>query len=185
MLVAYVFAPQASWEKIKPPKRAADARRDMADGMAAPEERIADAFNRYFDNFNIRVEAGEVRVGSRREIRARGWRIRFRVVPDDAGSPSLEFYATHRMTNDRHVRIWADGYLEHLDAIHGFFGYDPKVSGSEETAKQEHLKHNRMVAEQLRAAGLYPDGDINAYLRTGADRTDNGIGSADAREGGQ
>jgi hypothetical protein len=41
-----------------------------------------------------------------------------------------------------------------------------------------------MVAEQLRAAGLYPDGDINAYLRTGADRTDDGTGSADAQEGG-
>jgi len=90
---------------------------NMAGCMAAPEERIADAFNRYFANFNIRVEAGEVRVGSRRDIRTRGWRITFRVMPDDAGSPSLEFYATHRMTNDRHVRIWADGHVEELDAI--------------------------------------------------------------------
>jgi hypothetical protein len=152
--------------------------------MAAPEERIADAFNRYFANFNIRVEAGEVRVGGRRKIRARGWHITFRVVPDDAGSPSLEFYATHRMTNDRHVRIWADGYLEHLDAIHELVGYDhPKVPGSEEAAKEEYIRHNQMVAEQLRAAGLYPNSDINAYLRTGGDQTDNGIGSADAQEG--
>ena len=80
--------------------------------------------------------------------------------------------------------IWADGYLEHLDAIHEFVGYDPEVPGSEETANQEYLSHNRMVAEHLRAAGLYPDGDINAYLRTGADRTADGTGSADAQEGG-
>jgi hypothetical protein len=33
-----------------------------------------------------------------------------------------------------------------------------------------------MVAEQLRAAGLYPDGDINAYLRTGGNEVDRGLG---------
>jgi hypothetical protein len=57
------------------------------------------------------------------------------------------------------------------------------MPGSEEAAKEEYLRHNQMVAERLRAAGLYPDGDINAYLRTGGDQTDNGIGSADAQEG--
>lgn len=112
----------------------------MAEDAPTPAERIAEAFNRYFANFNIRVEAGEVRVGSRREIVERGWHIRFRVIPDDAGS--------------------------------------------KEANEEEYLRHNRQVAEELRAAGLYPDGDINAYLRTGADRTHGGIGSADAREGG-
>jgi hypothetical protein len=53
--------------------------------MATPEERIADKFNAYFANFNIRVEVDEVRIGSLREIRAQGWRIRYRVDPDDGG----------------------------------------------------------------------------------------------------
>ena len=140
--------------------------------MVAPEERIAEAFNACFSHFDIRIGVGEVVVGSRREIRQRGWWIAFRVLPDDAGFPSLEFYATHRMTSDRHARIWADGYLEELDAIREFYGYDPKVSGSEDAAHKEYLRHNRRVAQQLRAAGLYPNGDINAYLRTGGNEVD-------------
>jgi hypothetical protein len=45
-------------------------------------------------------------------IASQGWRIVYRVDPDDGGFPSLEFYATHRMTSDSHVRIWADGHTE-------------------------------------------------------------------------
>jgi hypothetical protein len=134
--------------------------------MATPEQRIADAFNDYFANFDIRIEADDVTLGSRREIRDKGWCIRLKVDPDDAGSPSLEFYAGHRMTDDRHHRIWADGYVEDLDAIRTFYGYNPKIPGAEEEAKREYLAHNRMVSEQLRASGLYPESDINTYLRT-------------------
>jgi hypothetical protein len=75
--------------------------------MASPEELIAEKFNAYFANFNIRIEVDDIRIGTLREIRADGWQIRYRVDPDDAGSPNLEFYATHRMSDDRHVRMWA------------------------------------------------------------------------------
>jgi hypothetical protein len=141
----------------------------MKADAATPEERIAEAFNRCFAHVDIRIAADDVVLGLRREIRERGWRIAFRVLPDDAGTPSLEFYATHRMTNDRHARIWSDGHLDELDAIWELYGFDPKVPGSKEAAEERFLKHNREVAAQLRASGLYPEGDINAYLRTGGD----------------
>ena len=153
--------------------------------MVAPEERIAKSFNGYFGNFDIRIEAGDVVVGSRQEIRRRGWWIAFRVLPDDAGFPSLEFYATHRMTNDRHGRIWADGHIDELDAIRELYGYDPKVPGSEDAAKREYLRHNQTVAEDLRAAGLYPASDINAYLRTGGDEVDSDLGESAERSDGE
>jgi hypothetical protein len=76
------------------------------------------------------------------------------------------------MTDDHHVRVWADGYAEQLDAIREAHGYDSNVPGSEVAAETEYLRRNRTVADQLRKAGLYPEGDINAYLTTGADRTD-------------
>lgn len=152
----------------------------MAGSNEAPEERIAAAFNGYFADFDILIDGGDVAVGSRRDLRKRGWWIAYRVLPDDAGFPSLEFYATHRMTDDRHVRIWADGCLETLDAIRGGFGYNPNVPRSKEAAEEQYLRYNRRVAEQLRAAGLYPGGDVNAYLRTGGDPTDQGTD----REGG-
>ena len=134
--------------------------------MPTPEERIADAFNRYFESFAIRIEPEDVEVGSHRSIVNRGWRIIYRVDPDDNGSPCLEFYATHRMTSDSHVRIWADGHTEELDAIYEAYAFDAKVPGSKEAAREKYLRHNQAVAEQLTARGLYPEGDINAFLRT-------------------
>ena len=135
--------------------------------MPTAEEQIADTFDRYFGNFGIRMDPDKVQIGGRGEIRSKGWYIRYRVVPDDAGGPSLEFYATHRMTNDRHALIWADGHLDTLEAIREFSAYNPDVPGAKEAADQDYRRHNRLVADRLRAAGLFPEGDINAYLRTG------------------
>ncbi len=131
-----------------------------------PEQLIAEAFNAYFGDFGIAVTPEDVVVGSHRRLGERGWRITYRVDPDDTGLPSLEFYATHRMTNDRHVRIRADGHVEHLEAIDESYAYDAKVPGSEEGARTRYLEHNRAVQGRLRERGLYPEGDINAYLRT-------------------
>ena len=143
-----------------------------------PDERIAEAFNARFVHFEISIAPADVVLGARRVIGERGWHIRFRVDPDDAGMPSLEYYATHRMTSDEHVRIWADGHVESLDAIYEAYMYDAKVPGSEEKAREEYLRHNRAVAEQLRERGLYPDGDINAFLRTGGlDAEEGSVGS--------
>lgn len=111
-------------------------------------------------------------LGNRREVGKRGWWIAYRVDPDDGGFPSLEFYAIHRMTDDSHVRISADGHAEQLDAIYEAYAYDAKVPGAEDAAREIYLRHNRRIAEQLRAAGLLPESDINVYLRTGGDQTD-------------
>jgi hypothetical protein len=139
----------------------------MTDGPTAPEGRIVDAFNAYFSNFDIRIEASNVAVGTRHELCKRGWRITLRVDPDDAGSPSIEFYATNWMTDDRDVRIWADGRVERLELIREGYAYNPEVQGSKDSSEREYLTHNRKIADELRAAGLFPEGDINAYLRTG------------------
>jgi hypothetical protein len=61
-----------------------------------------------------------------------------------------------------------------LDAIQEAHGYDPKVPGVEDAAREKYLKHNRRIEEQLRAAGLLPELDINAHRRTGSDQTDIG-----------
>src|SRR4051812_45821737 len=70
--------------------------------MSTPEERVAEAFNVRFATFEITLEPGDVVVGTHREIVKRGWRITYRVDPDDAGYPSLELYVVHRMTDDSH-----------------------------------------------------------------------------------
>jgi hypothetical protein len=140
------------------------------EGAAAPaqeaQKRIVDGFNAYFRKFGIRIPAADVMVGGHGRIAKRGWLIAYRIDPDDAGKPSLEFYATHRMTDDRHLRIRADGDFERLRTIHGGYGYKPEVPGSEEAARDAYLRHNREVVKELLGRGLYPHGDINAFLAT-------------------
>jgi hypothetical protein len=143
--------------------------------VQSPEELISEKFNAYFARFDIRIKPEDVTIGSHRMIGRQGWRIAYRVDPDDAGRPTLEFYATHRMTSDSRVRIWSDGHTEDLETIHEAYVYDAKLPGAEQAAEAAYLAHNRSVAEKLRDRGLYPDGDINAFLRTGG-AADEGSG---------
>ena len=124
--------------------------------MPTPEERVAGAFNRYLANSDIHIGPEDVAVGTGRTIGERGWRITYRVDPDDAGSPTLEFYAPHRMTSDSHVRIGADGHLEHLDAIYESYAFDAKVPGSEEAAREEYVRHNRASLAIFAPAAYFP-----------------------------
>ena len=66
----------------------------------------------------------------------------------------LEFYATHRMTNDRHVAISAYGRFEHLDTISEMVIFDPKSPGSRQAAAEEFQTHNQAIAKQLQDRGL-------------------------------
>lgn len=128
---------------------------------------IADVFNDYFRNWNIRISPGHVRDGNRDSIEARGWRINYLVDTDADGKLFLEFYATHRMTDDRHVRISSSGDVEDLDAITSMVFFDPNVAGDQERASRKNIEHNRKITAELEAKGLYPSGDINAFLRSG------------------
>lgn len=126
---------------------AMDAQPVVGDG----QRRIAESFNDYFANFGIAIEPEDVVCGSRRTIRHdSGWVITYRVDPDAAGAVSLEFYATHRRTNDRHARITADGEGEYLEALSeiAFLDSDNSVV--------EHEDRNAAIAQRLRDRGLYP-----------------------------
>lgn len=129
--------------------------------------RIADAFNSYFRNSSIQVSPSDIRPGARDSIAQRGWGIRYVVGSDDNGDLYLEFYATHRMTNDRHVLISSSGDMEHLDALNSMVFFDPNVGGDRERASRENIQRNQRVAEDLEAKGLFPSGNINAFLSTG------------------
>ncbi|MGH2817693.1 MAG: hypothetical protein ACRDJS_04445 [Actinomycetota bacterium] len=117
---------------------------------------ISEKFAEYFRNWDIRLPLGAEDARSRGEIHKAGWFIRYR-FDFEGGEKFLEFYATHRMTNYRRLRIYDSGRTESKDAIHSFM-----VAGREE----EYRAHNHRVAQELRQLGLYPEGDINAYLRT-------------------
>lgn len=123
-------------------------------------------FAEYFAHWSIELPPGAEAARARGTIHKKGWTIRYRFDSED-GDTFLEFYATHRMTNDRHVKITSLGEDEHLDAIDGMIVYDPKTPGSEEKARERNRKHNEAVVAELERKNLYPAGDINAFLRTG------------------
>lgn len=122
------------------------------------QRRIAEAFNNYFDTFPISIAVEDIVVGTRRTLRRDGWAITYRVDEDADGRPTLEFYATHRMTNDRHGVISADGQLENQDSIREMLIFYPKVPGSQDAAVEEFQTHNRAIEHHLRERGLYPHG---------------------------
>ena len=124
-----------------------------------------EVFAETFSHWGIEIGAAALERG-RGQIRQDGWSIRFiRGVED--GREYIEYYATHRMTSDSHVRIWENGETEELDAIWPQYSYRAEIPGDRERAHTEYLEHNRRVAAELAELGLYPAGDINAYLRTG------------------
>jgi len=117
----------------------------------ADAQRITESFNDYFAAFDIRIAPDDVVDGNHRTIRdASGWAITYRVDRTTAGSVCLEFYATHRQTNDRHVLISADGSGENLDAIKEMLIVDSDNAG------QEFQDRNEATAHQLRQRDLYP-----------------------------
>jgi ribonuclease HII len=131
------------------------------DGSAAIEARFAE----YFANWTIHLPEGAVQLEEPGLIQQDGWVIRY-VFGNDAGGSYLEFYATHRMTNDRRARIYGSGETSDLEALETMYGYDPKIPGDRDRAQRENRRRNTRVTKELEAHGLYPDGNINAYLAT-------------------
>ena len=127
----------------------------------AIEERVAE----HFVHWEIRLPEGAVQLEEPGIIHQAGWTVRY-VFGSDAEGPHLEFYATHRMSNDRRVRIYTSGETKHLEALETMYGYDPKIPGDQERAARENRKRNTRITKELEAHGLFPVGNINAYLAT-------------------
>ena len=73
-------------------------------------ERLRQRFNRKFAHFEIELPVEAMSPGSVWLIVKRGWTIwtRFDIDAED-GREHLDHYSMHRMTNDSHVRWYADG----------------------------------------------------------------------------
>lgn len=125
----------------------------LPDGESEAADRIASIFNQRFRNWNIEISSADVHPGNRDSITHRGWRINYVVGIDDAGELFLEYYATHRMTNDRHSRISGSGAREALDTMSSMVFYDPNVGGHRERASRENIERNKKIAEELKAKG--------------------------------
>ena len=81
-------------------------------------EQLLQRFNRRFAHWAIELPVDAMSPGKVWLIVQRGWTIwtRFDVHAKD-GREHLDCYSMHRMTNDSHVRWYADGETESLPAM--------------------------------------------------------------------
>jgi len=117
-------------------------------------EKIADAFAEYFEKWGITLPEEEIRERREGTIIQEGWTIKY-LFGNDERSEYLDFYATHRMTNDRHVRIRANGVKELLPSLMEFMVYSEDASDEEiRLAEREYQEHNTRVKDLLRNKGF-------------------------------
>lgn len=86
-----------------------------------------------------------------------GWAVWY-LFGSDEKSEYLDYYAAHRMTNDRHVRIYENGEECYLPAIQESW----ISSGSAEEKKkqqEEYYAKNRAVARMVEEKGFGIEGN--------------------------
>ena len=124
--------------------------------------RAAAVFAEHFHHWRLRLPERAVRERRRGEIRARGWRIRYLFGRDERGE-YVDYYASHRMTDDVHVRIYESGECAALPAIISGYICNPAIPGDEERRRAGFFAANRRIAEELREKGFgdpaAPDGE--------------------------
>lgn len=129
---------------------------------------VESQFNNEFSHWDISLPADDLADRQRGKSVKAGWAIWY-LFGSDARGEYLDYYASHRMTDDRHVRIYADGQRESLPTIQSMQlrSQDPDEDARLEA---EYFAENQRVARMLEAKGFGVEGDepggvqINRYL---------------------
>lgn len=85
--------------------------------------------------------------GQRGSLRKNGWTINYH-FGEAQGIAFLEYFASHRLTNDTLIRLYADGRQELVGYVQEFF-----ESGSPQ-AERDYQAHNRAFYEDVQRRGL-------------------------------
>ena len=112
-------------------------------------------FNEYFANWSIELSDDvvlDLEEGKIIQIVAAGWTIKVLFDEDNQGK-YMDFYAGHRMTNDRHVRVRSDGSTKGLPTLSEMrlCSRDPE---EDERLEQEFQASNRKVMNSLEEKGF-------------------------------
>lgn len=153
-------------------------------------EALRQAFNSQFAQWKIELPTGAAAPGVVWLIVSAGWTI-WTLFGNEDGREFLDYYATHRMTNDRHARIFAEGHEVGLPAIEG--GYVvPQGATTEEEAelRARHFARNQEIERMLDDKGFVMtdkapmSAQINRYLQTHPEAMDDPEQESNADAGG-
>ena len=115
-------------------------------------DRIERAFADYFEPWSLVLPEGATAEEKPGIVVGQGWRVRYIFGSDEQGK-YLDFLGSHRMTNERHVRLRASGEDEGLPTVQEGYVWN----GTEEDrqrAEAEYLAYNRQIGKMLREKGL-------------------------------
>ena len=135
-------------------------------------EVIRQRIHQFFGRWEIELPLEALVPGEVWFIVQRGWTIWTRfTVGTEEGQTFLDDNAMHRMTNDRHVRVHANGEEECLPAIASGYSY-PQDATPEEKARDEYLEYDRGIEKLLQKKGFLMTNQahgcaiLNRYLQT-------------------
>lgn len=100
---------------------------------------IADAFNKRFAHWKIKLPEENLKNGQSGYIQQAGRLIQYCFGEDENGE-YMDYYAAHRMTDDSHLRIYADGREKALPTLNG------RVLYSEDPVEAKRLEKSMMHA---------------------------------------
>ena len=114
-------------------------------------------FRESFSYWRLELPREAVQNRQRGKIVEAGWTIWYLFGADERGE-YLDYYSSHRMTSDSHVRLYDDGRVEGLESL-----WEMRQSSNdpdeEERLKAEFWEHNERVARLLEEKGFGLQGD--------------------------
>jgi hypothetical protein len=131
--------------------------------------RIAQAFRADFAKWGLEIPPELLVSREPGSIQAAGWLIQFTFGSDSRGE-YLDYYASHRMTDDSHVRLYETGRRQQLASLSSFFVTSPDPTEARRL-EAAYLRRNKRIARQLAAKG-FGKFTINMILQAGLDRND-------------
>ena len=143
------------------------------DFEAITMDTAAELFSRDFSHWAIQLPPQDVAQRQRGRINHEGWAIWYLFGADEHGE-YLDYYAAHRMTDDRHVRIYASGERDDLPTIQSFRPCSDDPVEDQRLADELFAK-NQHAAALLESKGFGLDGSepvsvlINRIVRVNPD----------------
>lgn len=117
---------------------------------------IKASFDEQYQRWQITLPLDDLRNRRAGSIHQQGWTINYR-FGREGKREFLDYFASHRMTNDTLNRIWEDGMAELLGYCQEFY-----LAGDGE-AERAYFEHNRQFYQMVKEKGLWsPLGDATA-----------------------
>jgi hypothetical protein len=135
---------------------------------------VVNPIHKYFDNefleFGIQFPTDAFATHTRGKILHEGWVIWYLFGSDKSGE-YMDYYSSHRMTCDSHIRIYSDGKTKTLPTIAQMriCSEDPVV---DKKLEEKYIRSNQRIARMLKKKGFDLTGDepfaiqVNRSLHT-------------------